>query len=1086
MFGGRLGRGVSLGVLSAMMVGLLTGCPGEKPVPPPDETNEQKAAKLVSKADADIAKAATADDVAAVEKVIAEALKLDAKADVAAVNKKVADKKAELDAAELKKKVDALIADGNALKADNPEAAKAKAAEALKLNPESADAKKLLDDAQTAINVRDKDALKAEYAKVNGRIDAAKRAGRNAEAIKLINSLEALVAKGAGKSRKGEIAKLQAKELVAQARKLARSSRKADLDKAMKLLGDAERKDRTNREIAGLKRQIAAKLKPTGDPRVPKFKAAMAAGDRFAKSNRKTDLSQALRKYGEAERVAPDARSRRAAQAGAKKVKDKLTYIDSIAKSRQEKGRGKLASALRFAQAARRVRSTTEVRDLIKQIEGAMAVEAAEKDEKAGNWNGAVSNWRKAKGLDVNVDARLAKAEEMLKAGALNSRIAKIEQAGEALNFGPYAAEAAAMAKEYPDNEKLAALVAKYPLKAEKIKLDKAAVAVYKKAMTEAKKINPKLHQEKIAVYKRYLPQVAGSRYVATLESMIKRENDAIYRGAWTKVLTASRGMKNLDQKISYLEQERARFQGTSYLKQLETQISTAKTQKATGEFAALNKSIAPLNKPEQLGQKISMLESAVKQAVYKDTRYVKQIEGMITAAKNQRAAGEHRKLTAALAKMRDTKTKKLIDQRISKLQAALGQPVYAGTRYTGMIEASIKREKDTKARPALTALNARVAKATTPQAKLAILEGEVNSAIFAGTSLKDQIVRNIDTQKNAIKAAEFAQLRKDTSKPKMSDDEKIAIISRAQSNFAGTRYEKSVKGMLDAAKNAKMTKAFNALRMRVTKDIKLPRPKIAELEREAPKFVGTRYEKQIASMIQREKDGIAAKKYGDLMKRIAQKGIKPDEVIRQLEAAKQDPEMVGSRYEKIIEGRITKEKTALKSKLYGAMMKEMNDPKAKRGSAAKAQFLKGRKGDFVGTTFEKQIDAQIKKYEGLIEREKKAKEAAAKRAAAAAAKKAAAEKAAAEKKRKAEEARKAAAAAKAADAEAAKVYGAVMKALKPTKTVADCDANISKLQEAKLKVAKSARYVTMIDAQIKKQGAIKAKLAKAKAPKKG
>jgi len=1083
MFGGRLGRGVSLGVLSAVMMGMLVGCkPAEEK--PPEETNEQKAAKLVSKAEAEIAKAATADDVAAVEKVVAEALKLDAKADVAAVNKKIADKKAELQAAELKKKVDALIADGNALLADDPQAAKAKAEEALKIDAESADAKKLLADAKAAIIARAGAEVKAEYAKVSGRIDAAVRAGRNAEAIKLINSLEALVAKGAGKSRKGEIPKLQAKDLVAQARKLARSNREADLKKAMGLLDQAQRLDRTNREIAGLRRQIKAKQARPDDDRGKRFTVAMAAGDRFAKSNRKSDLSQALRKYGEAERVAPDARSRRAAQDGAKKVKDKLTYIDSIAKARQEKGRGKLASALRFAQAARRVRSTTEVRDLIKQIEGAMAVEAAEKDEKAGNWNGAVSNWRKAKGLGVNVAARLAKAEEMVKAGAMESRIAKFEQAGEALNFGPYAAEAAAMAKEYPDNEKLAAIVAKYPLKAETVKLDKAAGPVYQKAMKEAKKINPKRHQEKIALYKSYLPQVAGSRYVATLESMIKRENDAMYRGAWTKVLTASKGMKKLDEKISYLEQERARFQGTSYLKQLETQISTAKTQKATGEFTKLRTAAAKLRDPKQLSQKISMLESAVKQPVYKDTRYVKQIEGMITAAKNARALGEHRKLTGELAKMRDTKTKKLIDQRISKLQAALGQPVYAGTRYVDMIKTSIKREKDTKARPALNALNARVAKAKTPQAKLAILEGEVNNAIFEGTSLKDQIVRNIDTQKNAIKAADFAKLRKDTSAPKMSHDEKIAILTKAQPNFADTRYEKSVKAMLDAAKNAKMTKAFNDLRMRVTRQIKTPQLKIAELEREAPKFVGTRYEKQIASMIQREKDGIAAKKYGDLMKRIGQKGIKPDEVIRQLEAAKQDPEIVGSRYEKMIEGRLTKEKTTLKSKLYKAMLTEMNDPKAKRDSAAKAQFLKSRKGDFVGTTFEKSIDAMIKKYEGLIEREKKAKAAAEKKAAAA---KAAAEKkakAAAEKKRKAAEAKAAAAAQKKADADASKVYGAVTKALKPAKTVADCDANISKLQEAKLKVAKSARYVKMIDAQLKKQGAIKAKLEKAAKPK--
>ena len=1080
--GSRLGRGVSLGIVSAVVAGMLVGCK-PAPVEPPPETPEQKAAKLISKADADIAKAATADDVAAVEATLPKILELDAKADVAALKKKIADKKAELEAAKLKKQLDALVADGKALLADDPNGAKAKAQEALKLDAESAAAKKLLADAQAAINTRDKDEIEAEYVKVNGRIDAAIRAGRNAEAIKLIKELEALAAKGGGRSRRSEIAKLEAKDLVAEARTLARSNREADLNKAMKLLGDAERKDRTNREISGLKRMVAAKLQKTKvDPRIARHNAAMQAAKRLEASDNTRDLSQALRKYREAEGVAPDARSRRAAQDGAKRVRDRLSYFDNVAKARQEKARGNLDRALRFAQTARRVRSTAEVRDLIKQIEGAMAISAADKAEKAGDLAGLVSNLEKAERLGMDVKERLAKAVKRQKEGALAGQIAAIKAAVAADNYTSVAPKIDDLLTQYPDNAELLAIKKAGPSKKELAARNKAAVAAYKKIMADASKVDPKRHQEKIEVYKNGLPQVAGSRYVATLESMIKREKDAIYRGQYQKVSQTANAMRKdeqLDQKISYLTGERARFEGTSYLKQIDGMISAAKTQKATKAFQALNGKVAKMAK--NLNLKISTLESASGEAVYKDTRYVKQIEGMITAAKNARAAGEHRKLTTELAKYRKPGQE---DQKITILQTALAKPVYEGTRYVDMIKASIKREKDSKARKPLADLNARVAKAPTPQAKLAILEGEVNNAIFAGTSLKDQIVRNIDTQKNAIKAAEFNKLRKDTSKPKMSDDEKIAIISRAQSNFAGTRYERSVKGMLDAAKNAKMSKAFNALRTRVTKDIKLPHPRIAELQREAAKFAGTRYEKQIASMIQREKDAIAAKKYGDLMKRISQKNIKPEEVITQLEAAKQDSEIIGSRYEKIVAGRLTKEKTALKSKLYTAMLTEMNNPKAKRDSAAKAQFLKERKGDFVGTTFEKSIDAMIKKYESLIEREKKAKAAAEKKAAAAKAAAEARAKAAAEKKRKADAARKAAAEQKKADADAAKVYGAVIKGLKPAKTVADCDANISKLQEAKLKVAKSARYVKLIDAQIKKEGAIKAKLEKAAKPK--
>ncbi len=1056
MFGSRLGRGVSLGVVSAMMVGMLSGCPGDKP-DDGEKTPEQIAAGLI--AEAEIAVANDKTDEA--EKLVEEAVKAFADIDVSVINEKIAAKKEAIDTAEKKKKVNAFIADGKALLGADPAAAKAKGLEALAIDPDCAPAQKLVADAEAAIAASKEPDAKALYAKAKARFDSAVQRRQWSSAISAIADVEKWAPKG-GPSIASQRPKLEANQLVDEARPLVRSDSESQIRRGISKLDAAARKDPANRDISTLKRQAESKLRGLGETvRAKKeYSRLMAEGRSAAKSNSIPSLEGAARTFDKAERIARDSRSKDAAKRAAKEVREKITYRRSMDSAKQALGRGALDDALRNVKAAILIRSTSEARDLKEEIQGAVAVGAADVAEKAGDWDEAVRQLRKADSYGVDVAAALARAQKQLGDIQLTKQITALTKAGEALEFGPFAAEAAALGVKHPDNERIKSLLAKYPLRAEAAKINKAAVPVYKAAMAAAKKVKPDRRQEKIEVYESYLPKLAGSRYAKTIESMIERERTGIFSGQWTKVRGAATGIKDLTQKISYLEGERSRFEGTSFLKQIDAMITAAKTQKAAKAFGALNVSVKKI-KPTDYDTKISTLESAVAQPVYADTRYVTNINSMVTAAKNARAAGAHRALTVSLKKIKPAQ----IDQKISTLESALTQPIYEGTRYKDMIAASIKREKDTKARKPFAALNARVAKAKTPQDRLAILEGDVNNAIYAGTSLKDQINRSIDTQKGAIKTAEFKAVSARVRDPKMSADAKIAYLTSQTTNFAGSRYEKQIASMITCEKNAKMAKAFVDLRARMNK-IKTPQLKIVELTGAKDRFAGTRYDRSVASMITAERNILAAKKYGDLMKSLPK--LPPLEVISRLEAGAQDPEIVGSKYEGIIKSRITKEKTLLKGKQYKALMTTMNDPKAKRDSAAKAEFLRSRKADFTGTTYAATIDRQIKGFEGRIAAEKKAAAAKGKAAAVAA-----------EKKRKADEARAAAAARKKADVAASKVYSAVLKSLKPAKTVADCDANIQKLVDAKQQVVGSS-YVAKLDGQIASQRKIKAKLAKA------
>jgi hypothetical protein len=1053
-----------------MMLGMLVGCEPDEVTPPP-KTDKEIAAELIEKATAEIAKAETADDVATVEKHVADALVKDPEVDVAAINKAIADQKIAIKKAEDIKKRDAAIADGKALLATNAKAALAKAEEALAIDPECGPAKELKAAAEKKIAAEAGPDVKAEYAKAKADFDRAKRAKQFDRAIRLIAEVERWSGLGGGPSIAKEREIIEAMQFVEQAERLAKSDDERQLKRALEILRLAKAKDPTNRDISRLEGQVNTRLRTIGDivRRKKEYNKAMDDGRRKATSNDIRTLESGLRDYERAITLAYDAASRRRADSAARTVREKVRYLGHMQKARQAKERNELDTALREVRSALNIRPTSEARILEREIRRDVALAAAKVAEDAKQWEAAVQQLKEARTLGAdNVDDRIARAEKFAQTGELEGQIADIKAAVKADKYAIIAEQLATLLEQYPENADLLAIKKAGPSRTEVAALNKKALGPYKKALGDIRKKGVAGRpQEEIRILTAALSDVRGSVYEKKLQSMIEKKRDGIFRGQFTKVSQTAKPMKNLDDKIDYLTGERARFEGTSYLKQIDGMITAAKTQKAAGAFAALNKSVAPLRKSEQLTQKITMLESAVTQPVYKDTTYVGRINGMITATKNQRAGGAYGKLTKATAALRKPGQE---DQKISMYQAALAQPVYAGTRYIDMIKASIKREKDAKAQKPFAALNARVAKARPPQAKIAILEGEVNNAIFEGTSLKDRIKRDIETQKGIIKANEFKAVSTRVRDPKMSAQAKIDYLESQKPNFAGTRYEKQLASMISREMNAKMAKAFADLRNRVTREIKTPRLKIAEMERQKPAFAGTTYDKQIAGMIQREKDGIAAKKYGDLMKRI--KTIKdPNEVISQLEQAKQDADIVGSRYEKIIADRITKEKTTLKSKLYNNMMREMNDPKAKRNSAAKAEFLRSRKGDFRGTTFEKSIDAQIKKFESLIAREAKAAEARRAADAKAAAAKAAKAKAAAE-----------AAARKKADAAASKVYSAVSKSLKPAKTPADCDANIQKLIDAKQQVAGS-NYVARIDGLIKKQRAIKAKIEKAAAP---
>jgi len=419
----------------------------------------------------------------------------------------------------------------------------------------------------------------------------------------------------------------------------------------------------------------------------------------------------------------------------------------------------------------------------------------------------------------------------------------------------------------------------------------------------------------------------------------------------------------------------------------------------------------AQLKKLTDSQKKIDAIRAAMPQLAM--SKYESQAAGMIKAERDKLLQGKF----ADVQKVAGTKKGR---DKIAYLEGVLAQ--FEGSSHADKIQGMIKAEKDTLASDDHTKLMSSVAKLSSVQ-KVARLQEALPR--FAGTSFEDQIKKAIQAELDAQARDRFAKLTEAVDKLK-TPAQKIAKYEEALPGFAGTSYEKQIKDAITRERDTLKQEAFSKLQETVKK-LATSELKLMELQRQLPDFAGTKFEAMIKKMIDAEKDAQLAARY-NAVKAAIDKETDPRRKIGRLEAA--ETEFAKTRYESAIKAALQKERTNLKKNLYAKVMETAN---AKKTSREKAEYLRSQLPEFKGTTFEKQIDGQIKAAESKIAAEEK----------------------------------------QAREADAQKKFDALMAQI--AKTPKDYDGNIAKLKELKLQVA-GTNVVVKIDAEIKKQEAQKPK----------
>lgn len=1048
MFGRRGGMGVKTGVslVAALVVAsgvTMTGCKGCKPKPPP-ETAQQKAEKLIAKAKEDLAKATTEADLDDVAAVVEEAKTTfsavegaqEVLDEVAAKRKAIADKAAIADllakagAACDAKEWDKCIELCDQVLAKDPGNAKADSLkERAKIGKATAVAG--VGEAQTK-----------KYRALSTKIDAAIRSRNFPSAKRMIRELEPLVsAKLRLPSRMGEMDKIDAMEIYDRVKGRATSSSVPTLKSVLASLQSAERKDPTNRDVRRLKDRVSSRIRELegGKDYSRRFNAKMREGE---SQERRKDWRRAYQSFQDALRLARGQRNRGDIGRAERKANNARKQMDAeryLSQAKQAFTMGRYAEAKRYFESARRAIYTQEAVDGIRKCDGKIAEKKGDDARAAKDWVTAEACFAKADSCGIDVAVKLAEARKMRAAEGDKTVIANAEKMGKALKW---ASVDTAQIQKLADagNKDAQRLMNVYPLRAEAAKIDKAAVKPYKDLLAKLKKFKRDAHTAKIAAIRDAIPSFGASKkYRGLANNMIKKENDQLFRGKFTQVSKRAAGFKpnQIDDKIAYLQGELPQFKDTSYFKSIEGMIGKAKTTKAAGAFKTQITAINKFRDPKkQIDQKIAAIQTALAMPVFAKTTYEKKLQGMLTAAKNTKAAGAYADANKKISKFRDPKQREL---KIAAIKEAQANPVFKGTRYEGMLASALKKELDAKARPAFTALTKKIARMK-PDAKMVALTEAAGQEIYVGTSTLDRIKGMINSTKTAKLAKDYAadngRIRK-----LIGSQAKIAAWQMVLPKYGGTKFEKTIKSSIDREKDVDAGKRYKAMITRINK--MKPQDQIRRLQQAQIEFASSkRYKGLVDKQLKAKEAGLEKSVYSDILKAVG-KVKKSAQKVDILERRK--GELKSATYTKLIDAQIKKykgliqreaeaEKDKVLRSAYTALTKKLATTKK---SADKVSLLQREKDKFIGSSFAKSIDAQIKKYQGLIAREAKAEK----------------------------------------EALAKKVLTDVLKKLKRAKTQADCDNNIALLQEAKLKVPGTS-VVRTLDAKIKAETALKKKLA--------
>ena len=881
--------------------------------------------------------------------------------------------------------------------------------------------KQIIADAKMKLQVGGKEAQKAKYTAQNAKINAAIAAGRFSQAISGIRTLEALSGPGLP-SRLPEIPKIQSKDKLAQAKR-------ASGRRALELAEQALRLDPQNSEaktlVARLKKGIADAAGKGA------LRQRYNSNLRRMRSMVSRDPRGALRLYDELRKQARELRiSTREVDDLAKKAREQSEYQTAYDQAKRYLQTGELARAKSSAQEARRKKYTRPVVELLKTIDGQIAVKEGDAAAAASKWDEAVLAYGRADAAGVPVADKLANAKAKVDEAKVGGFLADADAKGKGLQWAQVDTP---RVKALADagNVEAKKLMKRYPLKAEAKKIDAAALKPYKALLAKLKKIAKTKHSLRIETIKEAMPDFSASKkYTGSAEKLVNKENDALFKGRYTQFTVALKKIKSLSGQIDYIQQQAPVFAETSYKAKIAKTLTSTKTKKAGVAF----KKQSTLIKAAK--DKIAAIESAQQIPDFKGTKYEKTLSGMLTSEKNKRATGASKKVVAEVKKLAGIKN---ADRRIARYEQALTNPIFADTKFVETFKKSIKKERDAKAKAPFAKLTAKTKKMK-PAEKIIALTAALGEAVYSGTSFIDKMNGDIKKTKEGLLKGKFAALKKRVAGMR-SPQLRIVAWEGARPTYGGTKFEETIKGSIQKEKDGILGAAYKKLVI----DLKKlpPLRQIDRLKTAQAEFAASKkYKASVDKLLKKKEAGLEKDIYGAISAEV-KKAKRAADKVRILERRKGDLKTDVYRKKidaeiKKLNAQITKAAQAAKDKqltgAYKTLMTKVGNKKLK--SAAKVTILETEQGRFVGSGFAKKITDQIAKFKKAIAGE------------AAAAKEAAAKKA----------------------------YDAVVKKLVKAKKPADCDANIAKLEDLKFQLGKTS-YAKKVDGLIAKERATKKKL---------
>ncbi len=723
-------------------------------------------------------------------------------------------------------------------------------------------------------------------------------------------------------------------------------------------------------------------------------------------------------------------RPTREADALAKEARKESDYRTAFDQAKRFLQTNQLDEAQRAGKKARTIKYTRDVVDLLKTVEGRMAVKAADVAEAAGDWAKVVEELEKAARNGIDVAARLEKAKAKVKDGQVGGFLAEADEMGKALKWAQVDTVRVAKLAD-AGNETAKALTSKYPLKAEAKMIDAAAAKPYKALLARIKKIAKPKHTARIDAIRAAMPDFAASKkYTASAKKLINKENDALFSGKYKTFTIDLKKIKTLAGQIDFIQQQAPVFAETSFKAKIAKTLAATKTKKAAGIFKTES---AKIKKATKIDAKIMAIESALQIPDFKGTSFEKKLKGMLTGAKTTKAGAASKKLAA------DIKKCKTAIQKINRYEQALANPVFTGTKFVDSIKKSVKKERDGKAKVPFGKFMTSIKKKK-GQARIAALTGALGESIYSGTSFLDKMTADIKKTKEALLASRFKKLLGDVKKMRTAQL-RIAALEGALPTYAGTKFDKTIKGMIQKERDGILASRYKKL----TLDIKKMKPlgKIERLKIAQQEFASSKkFRAAVDKLLKKEQDGLEKNMYSGILEDVKKQKTDAGKV-RVLESRKGDlksetySKKIGAQIKKLKDGMDKAAKAARDKQLAGAyktLTTKVANKKLK--SADKVTILETEQGKFVGSGFADKIKAQIAKFKKAIAGEEL----------------------------------------KAADAKAKKVFDAIK--LVKAKNKADCDGNIAKLEDAKFQVGKSS-YAKKIDGLIAKERKAKAKFKK-------